>query len=63
MPQKNQQMLIKAFADFYKTHSGYTLSLYGEGELEAELKALVHSYGLDGSIMFCGYVNDVLLNG
>ena len=59
VPQKNQQMLIKAFADFYKTHSGYTLSLYGEGELEAELKALVHSYGLDGSIMFCGYVNDV----
>ena len=34
--QKNQALLIRAFALFHADHPEYTLSIYGEGELAEE---------------------------
>lgn len=40
MPQKNHDILIKAFAKFSKKHPEYTLTIYGEGPLMEDLKLL-----------------------
>ena len=58
-PQKNQAMLLRAFADFHWTHSEYTLSFYGEGELEPELRTLSNELGLSDAVHFHGQVRDV----
>ena len=58
-PQKNQAMLIRAFAEFLKDHPGYTLSLYGEGELEAELKELAAGLGVEKSVIFHGNIENI----
>ena len=58
-PQKNQAMLLRAFAAFHRTHNEYTLSIYGEGELEEELQALADSLGLGNAVRFEGQVRDV----
>ncbi|MBR2596235.1 MAG: glycosyltransferase [Solobacterium sp.] len=59
MPQKNQAMLIRAFALFHKTHNDYTLSIYGEGELKSELTALIESLGLSGAVRLHGQVREI----
>ena len=58
-PQKNQAMLIRAFGSFHRAHHDYTLSIYGEGELEEELRTLVDSLGLKNAVQFHGQVRDV----
>ena len=58
-PQKNQAMLIRAFGEFHRTHRDFTLSIYGEGELEEELRALADSLGLKNAVQFHGQVQDV----
>lgn len=40
MPQKNHDVLIKAFAKFSTIHPNYTLTIYGEGPLMEELHKL-----------------------
>ena len=57
--QKNQEMLIRAFAAFYRDYKEYTLSFYGTGELYGELKALADSLGLGNAVQFHGQVRDV----
>ena len=57
--QKNQAMLIRAFAAFYSDHKDYTLSFYGAGELYGELKSLADSLGLENAVQFHGQVWDV----
>ncbi len=59
VPQKNQAMLIRAFAAFHRGHPEYTLSIYGEGELAGELQALAASLGLEQAVRFHGQVRDV----
>lgn len=58
-PQKNQAMLLRAFAAFYRTHRDYTLSIYGAGELSNELHMLAESLGIDEAVQFHGHVWDV----
>ena len=58
-PQKNQAMLIRAFAAFHRTHGDYVLSIYGEGESSEELRALADSLGLHDAVQFLGHVRDV----
>ena len=58
-PQKNQAMLIRAFAAFYRDHPGYTLSIYGTGELGEELQQLAGSLGVADAVRFHGQVWDV----
>ena len=59
VPQKNQAMLIRAFADFYRTHRDHTLSFYGEGELESSLRELAQSLDAGEAVQFHGHVRDI----
>lgn len=40
-PQKNQKMLIEAFAAIHKSHPEYILDIYGDGPLQKELQAQI----------------------
>ena len=53
-PQKNNDVLIKAFAKFSKNHPGYTLTIYGIGELGDELKRLAYSLGVGDKVSMPG---------
>lgn len=46
--QKNFKLLIGAFTEFYKTHSEYSLRIYGEGGLRNELESYAKSLLPDG---------------
>ncbi|MBQ1320925.1 MAG: glycosyltransferase [Solobacterium sp.] len=59
IPQKNQALLIRAFALFHADHPEYTLSIYGEGELADELAELAASLGVNDCVHFHGQVQDV----
>ena len=58
-PQKNQAMLIRAFAEFHKDHPDYTLSIYGEGELEQDLRALACDLGIGEAVLFHGNIDNI----
>lgn len=58
--QKNHKLLLQAFAVFAKDHSGYVLELYGQGELEAELRTLAVELEIDKSVIFKGFSSHVL---
>jgi len=57
--QKNFPMLIKAFAEFYKNHEDFYLTICGDGELKGELETLADSLGVKDSINFTGHVTDL----
>lgn len=50
-PQKNLSMLVDAFAVFLKSHPGYTLEIWGEGEIEAEVRAYIAEKGMNDTII------------
>ena len=45
-PEKNQERLIRAFAEVYREHSAVRLIVIGHGPLRAELQALINTLGL-----------------
>ena len=53
-PQKNQVLLINAFAEFNKKNKNYKLYIYGEGELEEVLKYRIAELNLQKSIILKG---------
>ena len=53
-PQKNQELLIRAFYQFRNIHPEYTLSIYGEGELRLTLQDLIQSLNLQDSVRLEG---------
>lgn len=53
-PQKNNDVLIKAFAKFSENHPDYTLTIYGIGELGEELKCLAESLGVGKKVSMPG---------
>lgn len=57
--QKCQHLLISAFSEFRKTHPDYTLTFYGVGSLEEELKKQTELLGLSSYISFPGRTNTV----
>ena len=59
MPQKNQKMMIRAFAEVLKTHPGYELVIYGEGPSRQELESLVDELGLGSNVSMPGNVSDL----
>lgn len=59
MPQKNQAMLIEAFAEVHKQYPDSVLTIYGEGALREELESKVHQLELDGFVELPGNVLDV----
>ncbi len=54
VPQKNQEMLIKAFANVAKQLEQYRLEIYGEGALRGELQTLIDELGMSSRIFLKG---------
>lgn len=59
-PQKNQKMLIDAFAKIENDYPEYKLVIYGEGTLEKELKDYVASKQIEEKVLFPGNVSNLL---
>lgn len=57
--QKNHHLLLKAFAMFSAKQKDYTLSVFGQGELENELKKLAIELGIAETVNFKGFASDV----
>lgn len=57
-PEKDLGLLIRAFALARELHPGLRLSVAGTGVLEAELRELGRTLGLESVVDFTGYVSD-----
>lgn len=58
-PQKNQKMLITAFAEAVKEYPYTYLEIFGDGELKEELSALAETLGVGEKVIFKGNVLDL----
>jgi len=58
--QKNHALLLQAFKLFWEKHPEYRLIIYGQGELEAELRNLSCSLNLDSAIVLAGFSKDII---
>ncbi len=54
LPQKNQKMLIRSFALFHKHFPEHTLHIFGEGEMEKELRQQIAVLGLEAHVFLEG---------
>ena len=59
-PQKNQEMMIRAFAKIAEKYPDWQLVIYGEGPLRAELEALVSSFKLQERVLLPGRTENVI---
>lgn len=57
--QKNQTLLLRAFARFHGSHPEYTLSIYGDGPMREELARLADGLGIAGAVSLEGNVPEV----
>lgn len=58
-PQKNQKILIEAFAKVKKKYNDYTLTIYGTGPLLEQLKGYAVELGVGDSVELPGAVQNV----
>jgi glycosyltransferase involved in cell wall biosynthesis len=58
-PEKEQAMLLHAFANVSKQHPNLRLWMLGIGPLEEEIRSLCTSLGLDDKVDFLGFVSDL----
>ncbi|WP_303815059.1 glycosyltransferase [Selenomonas ruminantium] len=58
--QKNQALLIQAFAEIHKKYPYMQLEIYGEGELRGELQRLIDELKLSNCAFLRGTTPDVL---
>lgn len=56
---KNFEMLIKAFSEFHKNHSEYSLEIYGKGDMQEQLSKLITEEELSESVKLMGFCTDV----
>lgn len=59
-PQKNQEMMIRAFAMVADEFPDWQLVIYGEGPLRAELEFLVSSFKLQDRVLLPGRTEQVV---
>lgn len=59
-PQKNQQMMIRAFAKIASQFPNWQLVIYGEGPLRENLEQLVNSLGMKRRILLPGRTENVV---
>ena len=57
--QKNIRMSIDAFAEFLKEYPNYIFEIYGEGELEQEIREYIAKLSLGEKVFLKGFCNDV----
>lgn len=64
-PQKNQELLIKAFSRLMDIYPDYYLTIYGEGSLRPRLESIIRDLGLNNRVILPGNREDVLdqING
>ncbi|MEA4870304.1 MAG: glycosyltransferase [Christensenella sp.] len=58
--QKNFELLIRAFARFYKTHHDYSLVIYGEGPERERLMKTASRLGIAGAVELPGQSRTLL---
>lgn len=58
-PQKNYEMLIRAFAEFVKMYSDYVLVLYGKGSQQHTLMELADDLNISEKVIFAGFSKNV----
>lgn len=58
-PQKNHELLIRAFSQVHKDIPGICLKICGRGVEEQRLKQLVQELGIEDCVRFLGEINDV----
>ncbi len=58
-PQKNQQMLIEAFAEINKKHPEYFLEIFGEGKLKEALQQKICELNLSDKVFLKGNVLNI----
>lgn len=58
-PQKNHELLVRAFAEAHVKVPAAVLLLVGAGDLEREIKSLVAALGITPAVRFLGIRNDV----
>lgn len=56
---KNHALLFEAFADFSPRFPDYELHIYGQGELEQELREYAGRLGISGKVIWHGFCKDV----
>lgn len=59
-PQKNQEMMIRAFAKMADKFPGWQLVIYGEGPLRESLELLVDSLEMQGRVLLPGRTEHVI---
>lgn len=59
MPQKNQEMMLKAFSTVSKKHPDYQLVIYGEGLSREKLENLIKELGVERQVLLPGNKNNV----
>lgn len=61
--QKNYPMLIRAFKKFSKTHSDYTLEIYGQGSpidnYKEQLEEFISKLGVADKVKLCGFSKNI----
>lgn len=57
--QKNQKMLIEAFAEVQKKYPDYQLWIYGKGNLKEELEKNIENKNLKDNVFLPGSVSDI----
>lgn len=57
--QKNQKLLIEAFAEICKKHSDYILKIYGDGVLKPELETLISELNISNNVKLMGETSDI----
>ena len=58
-PQKNQAMLIRAFANVAEKYPEIKLDIYGEGSLRSSLEEKIKTLGLTGKVTLCGLTGKI----
>lgn len=59
VPEKNLDLLLRAFASVMRTHADVRLRLVGSGPLATPLQALAHSLGIAAHVEFTGHRDDI----
>ena len=59
-PQKNQELLIKAFYEISNDFPEYILEIYGDGELKTYLQGLILNLKLQKQVFLKGTTKDIL---
>lgn len=58
-PQKNHDLLLRAYAQFARQCPGYTLEIYGKGMQEKKLRILAGELGVSDHVIFKGFSGQV----